>query len=115
MNCFICNQKTENNQDKKNPFTNFYSCRNCGTFYIEPIFMRKLELYEELHGRNKNYNKMIQVMQDVVSKNNIVVFTNDIDNSISKVEGAIFIEFRDITDLAHVFINDISRGSDYGD
>ena len=38
------------------------------------------------------------------------------DNVITNnVEDAIYLDFRDILDLCRIRVNDISRGSDYGD
>lgn len=115
MKCIICNQEINQKKDLNNPFSEYYDCFECGKYYLEPVFKRKLEMYMELHGKNENYYRILGKMKELSVKN-LVVFTDDIDNNITlKVKDAIFIEFRDILDFLNIHINDISRGSDYGD
>ena len=53
-------------------------------------------------------------MKELVKANKCVVFVDEIDTSFTELE-AVYIEFRDILDLCQIEVNDISRGSDYGD
>ena len=54
-------------------------------------------------------------MEEVVRKNKKVVFTADFENPQTEVEGYIYLEIHDITDPLCIFVEDKSRGSDYGD
>ena len=54
-------------------------------------------------------------MERVVRKNKLVVFTGEFEAPFTKIEGAIYLEIFDITDKLQIFVEDKSRGSDYGD
>ena len=81
---------------------------------MEPVYKRKLEMYLELHPDAEGYNKITSKMKQLVKANKCVVFVDEIDTSFTELE-AVYIEFRDILDLCQIEVNDISRGSDYGD
>lgn len=115
MKCLLCgNEHIENIKDPNNPFTHITKCENCGTIIMEPVFIRKLEMYLELHPDKEGYNKILNKVQEIIKANKCVVFVDEIDNSFTEMD-AIYIEFRDILDLCKLEVNDISRGSDYGD
>ena len=54
-------------------------------------------------------------MERVVHKYHLVVFINDEDEEISDVEGATYLTIQDICNPLQIFVEDKSRGSDYGD
>lgn len=54
-------------------------------------------------------------MEIIVKKNRLVVFTGDFESSPTEAEGAIYLEITDITNPLHIYVEDKSRGSDYGD
>ena len=54
-------------------------------------------------------------MIEVVKKNKKVVFVGNFEYPQTEVEGFIFLEVTDITDPLKIFVEDKSRGSDYGD
>ena len=115
MKCILCEQENANLiKDSNNPFTIISKCDHCGTLYMEPVYKRKLELYLEMHPDKEGYNKIISKMRELISNNKCVVFVDEIDNSFTELE-AVYIEFRDILDLCQIDVNDIYRGSDYGD
>ena len=51
----------------------------------------------------------------VIKKNHKVIFTADFENPWITREGFIYREIQDITDPLCIFVEDKSRGSDYGD
>ena len=65
--------------------------------------------------REKDYPRIIKRMEEVVKKNKRVVFTAEYENPQTEVDGYIFLEITDITDPLQIFVEDKSRGSDYGD
>lgn len=115
MKCILCEKENiELIKDQNNPFTIINKCPTCGTLIMEPVYKRKLELYSEMHPNSENYQRILNKMKEIINTNKCVVFVDDIDNSFTELE-AIYIEFRDVLDLCQIDINDISRGSDYGD
>ena len=100
-------------EDKNNPFCNLYEYEDGSRFYIEPVFYTKLMGFKEL--RNKEFNKILHKMEQVVKKNKKVVFCGDYEFPQTEAEDYIFLEITDITDPLQIFVEDKSRGSDYGD
>jgi len=99
--------------DSKNPFTAAYKYEDGSMFYVEPVFYTQLEEFEKHHP---NVTKLIvEEMERVVRKNKLVVFTGEFEAPFTKIEGAIYLEIFDITDKLQIFVEDKSRGSDYGD
>ena len=101
-------------KDLKNPFCKHYVVDSNVDFYIEPVFYTQLKGFEERH-KKADYQKIIDKMIEVVKKNKKVVFVGNFDNPQTEVEGYIFLEVTDITDPLKIFVEDKSRGSDYGD
>ena len=115
MKCILCeSNEIEIIKDNNNPFTIIHKCPKCGTLIMEPVYRRKLELYLEMHPDGQNYQRILSKMKEIINSNKCVVFVDDIDNSFTELE-AVYIEFRDVLDLCQIDVNDISRGSDYGD
>ena len=115
MKCILCEkEEAKVIKDSNNPFTIINKCPVCGTLIMEPVYRRKLELYLEMHENGENYQRILTKMKEIINNNKCVVFVDEIDNSFTEME-AIYIEFRDVLDLCHIDVNDISRGSDYGD
>ena len=55
-------------------------------------------------------------MIEIVRKNKKVVFVGNFENPQTEVDDDyIFLEITDVTDPLRVFVEDKSRGSDYGD
>ena len=100
-------------EDQENPFCNLYELSTGERFYIEPVFYTHLKGFKDL--REKEYPLIINRMIEVVKKNKKVVFVGNFDNPQTEVEGYIFLEVTDITDPLKIFVEDKSRGSDYGD
>jgi len=106
-------------KDNKNPFSMCYQGEGI-LYYIEPIFKVKLDNFEALHYQQPYTNQILEKMKEIVLANKLVVFVGDHDDEndnviTNNVEDAIYLDFRDILDLCRIRVNDISRGSDYGD
>lgn len=114
MKCIICQNECTHSKELPNLFTNKYCCSHCSTYYIEPTFQARLDSFEQrYHG--KNMDLITAEMKRIVLNNPVVVFIGDYENPITTIEEAIFVEFEDITNRLKIYVNDISRGSDYGD
>lgn len=100
--------------DKNNPFCNHYVLDNGDEFYVEPVFYTQLKGFKDRHSE-KDYQRIIDRMIEVVKKNHKVVFVGNFEFPQTEVEGFIFLEVTDITDPLKIFVEDKSRGSDYGD
>ena len=61
------------------------------------------------------FPKVIAQIEKVVREKKLVSLVYDYENPFLTVEGSIYLEITDITDPIHVFFEDKSRGSDYGD
>lgn len=99
--------------DSKNPYSAKYVYPNGDIFYVEPIYYYKLKSFES-HFENKLVD-ILNEMERVVHKYRLVVFINDEDEEISDVEGATYLTIQDICNPLQIFVEDKSRGSDYGD
>ena len=100
--------------DKNNPFCNHYILDSGEDFYIEPVFYTQLKGFKERHTL-EDYNRIINKMIEIVKKNKKVVFVGNFEYPQTEVEGYIFLEITDVTDPLKIFVEDKSRGSDYGD
>lgn len=99
--------------DPNNPFCAVYSYPDGETFYIEPVFYTQLMGFKDHHP--DKYHLIINKMEELVKKNKKIVFTGNFDNPLTEVDNFIFLEITDVTDLLQIFVEDKSRGSDYGD
>ena len=100
-------------EDKHNPFCTLYELDDGSRFYLEPAFYTQMLGFKE--KRETEYPRIIQRMLEVVRKNKRVVFTAEFENPQTEVEGYIYLEITDITDPLNIYVEDKSRGSDYGD
>ena len=101
-------------KDNANPFAKVYQYPNGETFYIEPVFYTHLMGFKERCAND--FHKIIQRMEEIVKKNKRVVFVGTFDFPQTIVDDSyIFLEIGDITDPLMIFVEDKSRGSDYGD
>lgn len=100
-------------EDNNNPFSSLYVYPTGESFYIEPVFYTQLQGFKD-HHKDK-YELILEKMEEVVLKNKKVVFTGNFDFPQTEVEGYIFLEITDITNPLKIFVEDKSRGSDYGD
>ncbi|MCD8204316.1 MAG: hypothetical protein LUC16_00595 [Coprobacillus sp.] len=102
-------------EDKANPFSTLYQLPSGERFYIEPGFYTQLMGFKEFRG--EDFPRIMERMIEIIKKNKKVIFTasyeypqTDID-----VDEYILLEIYDITDPLKIYVEDKSRGSDYGD
>lgn len=101
-------------EDKNNPFCALYELDDGSKFYIEPQFYMMLKGFEEKY-RDK-YPLILNRIIEVVKRNKKVIFTADFENPQTEAEDDyIILEIFDITNPLEIFVEDKSRGSDYGD
>lgn len=99
--------------DKNNPFSTLYQLQTGEKFYIEPVFYTMLKGFKDHHP--DKYQLIVNEIINRVKENKQVVFTGNYECPLTNVEGFIYLEITDITDPLHIFVEDKSRGSDYGD
>ena len=100
-------------KDDNNPFSTLYQLDSGELFYIEPVFYTMLKGFKDHHP--DKIPLIVGEMLRVVKQNKKVVFTGNYDCPLTNVEGFIYLEINDITDPLKIFVEDKSRGSDYGD
>ncbi len=100
-------------QDKLFPFCRCYFYSDGSCFYIEPMFYTQLNRLEEIYP--DKYNQIIDKMESIVHKNKKVIFTHDFESPYVNYDDFIYVEIEDITNHLHIYVEDKSRGSDYGD
>lgn len=86
---------------------------NEGAFYLEPWFYTQLTRLFERFPQQKG--TIIQVLLEFVEEAKYVLFTKDINNPVFSDEVYRLVEINEIIIAANLTIDDISRGSDYGD
>lgn len=99
--------------DSQNPFSTLYELESGERFYIEPVFYTMLKGFKDHHP--DKYQLIVDEIINTVKQNKNVVFTGNYDCPLTNVEGYIFLEITDVTDPLKIFVEDKSRGSDYGD
>ncbi len=100
--------------DSNNPFASIFVYENGDKFYVEPIFYSKLESMFTHHPNKKDI--ILKRMEEIVRKNHHVVFIGTYDAIQTEVDDSyIFLEIEDITNPLNIYVEDKSRGSDYGD
>ena len=100
-------------EDKKNPFSTLFELETGERFYIEPVFYTMFKGFKDHHP--DKIHLIVEEMLKVVRENKKVVFTGNYECPLTDVEGYIYLEINDITDPLQIFVEDKSRGSDYGD
>lgn len=101
-------------EDKINPFCNLYEYENGERFYIEPVFYTQMHGFKE-RTTEEQYQLILEAMKKIVLKNKKVVFTGSFEFPQTVAEDYIYLEITDVTDPLQIYVEDKSRGSDYGD
>ena len=100
--------------DEKNPYTQRFTYPSGDIFYVEPVFHLKLQGFKM--QRPESIDTILLEMERIVKQNHVVVFVGEEDYEITKdVEGAIYLTIQDVCNPLLIFVEDKSRGSDYGD
>ena len=75
--------------------------------------------YNQLHGFQERhpdkYDLILKSMVERVKSLKKVIFVGDFESNTFEKDGYVILEVTDITDPLHIFVEDKSRGSDYGD
>lgn len=93
--------------------SNHYVDDEGNSFYVEPGFYMGLKGFEE--KRLEDYPRILEAIYKIIKEQHNVVFTGDYESPFTVKEGYIYKEISDITDPLKIFVEDKSRGSDYGD
>lgn len=104
-------------KDNNNPFSKVFEYEDGSKFYIEPMFYSYLmQAFVHYENRIEDILKEIEI---IVKKNKLVIFTGmdeEIDEEpLTKNEEAIVLTIYDVLNRLQIFIDNKSRGSDYGD
>ncbi|MDD5885869.1 MAG: hypothetical protein PUC66_07615 [Erysipelotrichaceae bacterium] len=99
--------------DPANPFCNAYRTKEGHIFYVEPGFYEGMKGYEE--KRAERYADLLAGIYEVIAKNEKVIFTWNFESPFVEKDGFLYREISDIADPLQIFVEDKSRGSDYGD
>ena len=100
-------------KDVENPFTYHFVIDETADFYVEPVVFTQLHGFKERHP--DKYDLILKAMVDKVKSLKKVIFVGDYENYFTEKEGYIYLELLDITNPLQIFVEDKSRGSDYGD
>lgn len=106
------NQYQQTN-DPENPFCNVYVSKEGHVFYIEPGFYEGMKGYEE--KRAERYQELLDAIYEIVARYERVIFTWNFESPFVAKEGFIYREISDVADPLGIYVEDKSRGSDYGD
>lgn len=94
--------------------------RTCGCFKIDDnFFIVEPNFYTQLLGMKEHhldkFDLIFNSLIEIVKKNKKVIFTADYEFPACYKNDFIYREITDITDPLLIFVEDKSRGSDYGD
>lgn len=99
--------------DEENPHCNLYQLDEDCFFYIEPAFYTQLMGMKDRHP--DSFPLIIREIERIVKKHKKVIFTSNYEVPQTIKDGFIYREIEDVCDPLHIFVEDKSRGSDYGD
>ena len=99
--------------DEANRLVHCYEDEEGNRFYVEPGFYEGLMGFRE--KRAEDFPRIMAALDETVKKNHKVIFTADFESPWISRDGYIYREIFDLTDPLGVFVEDKSRGSDYGD
>ena len=100
-------------KDQLHPFSPHYIVNDEDDFYIEPVCFTQLQGFKERHP--DKYDLIIETLKKRVLELKKVVFVGDFENYFTEIDGYVYMEITDITNSLKIFVEDKSRGSDYGD
>lgn len=100
-------------EDKSLPLIPHFIIDEERDFYLEPIFYSQMLGFKERH--KDKYPLIVEAIKERAYKNKKVIFIGDYENNELEIPGYILLEITDITDPLQIFVEDKSRGSDYGD
>ena len=101
------------NPDPENTLVHRYVDKEGNTFYVEPGFYDAVLGFKE--KRAERFDDLMKAIDETIKKEHRVIFTADFESPWITRDGFIYREIFDLTDPLHIFVEDKSRGSDYGD
>ena len=108
MKCPTCNNEIKDIIEQDNPFAHKIICDNCPTYYVENGFLANLRNFCDVNGEEKA--KLVKkAMLEIVNENKIVVFVTDFEAPATTIDGAVYIEFEDVLNHAHIIVQDINQ------
>ena len=99
--------------DPNHPFLVHVVVDKDSDFYFEPMVYTQLMGFKERH--EDKFQLIVDEMIDRVKKNKHILFVGDYESYFEDIDGYIVLEVIDITNHLKIFVEDKSRGSDYGD
>ena len=99
--------------DSKSSLCPGYILEDGSRFIMEGGFYTQLQGVKDLYP--ERYQEVIDEINKRVKKNKKVFFTAEIEAPFIELKDYIYLEITDILDPLHIFAEDKSRGSDYGD
>lgn len=96
-----------------NSLVNGYEDEAGNVFYVEPGFYYGLIGYKE--KKAEDFPRLMVAIEQIVKKEHHVVFTGNYEAPFLEMAGYVYREIGDIADPLKIFVEDKSRGSDYGD
>lgn len=99
--------------DPECPLCNAYKTKDGHIFFIEPWFYVGLQGFKE--KREERFAEILAAIDDLVNKNEKLIFTGDFETPFIHKDDYLYREIHDITDPLNIYVEDKSRGSDYGD
>lgn len=106
-------QQYQKHNDAKSTLCPGYILNEEARFIMEPGFYTQLKNLKPLFP--ERYNEVINAINNRVKKNKRVFFTVDADSPFIFLKDYIYLEITDILNPLKIFVEDKSRGSDYGD
>lgn len=103
----------EINKDSKSSLCPGYILNKDARFIMEPAFYTQLTNLKPLFP--DRYDEIINAINERVKRNKKVFFTMDINAPFIVLNDYIYLEITDILNPLKIFVEDKSRGSDYGD
>ena len=101
-------------EDPNNPFCGLFFYPSGESFYIEPVFYTQLMGFKDHHP--DKIDLILNKMEELVKKNKKIVFAGNFEHPLTETkDNYIFLEITDVTNPLQIFVEDKSRGSDYGD
>ena len=99
--------------DPLNHLVHCYEDEQGNRFYVEPGFYDGLLGFKE--KRAERFDELMAAIDQTIKKEHRVIFTADFENPWITRDGYIYREIFDLSDPLQIFVEDKSRGSDYGD
>lgn len=99
--------------DENNPFSSLYRLSSGELFYVEPLFYTQLSNLFVMQPNVKE--KVLKAIIEIVKKEKKVIFTHDYEHPLTKNNDFILREIEDVLDPLLIFVEDKSRGDNYGD